>query len=168
MLIERIKEQIMRWEGVTSGVHKFGGIEFRIGNREMGHVHGDKLADLPFPLQIRNKLIESVKDDQALIMNIKDKGLIILTGCGHAGIVNTINYAKEVTGIKKIYSVIGGFHLSGQGYEESIPLTIAELKKQDPQYIIPCHCTGWKAANEIINTMPEKFIQTSVGSIFYF
>ena len=47
MLIERIKEQIMRWEGVTSGVHKFGGIEFRIGNREMGHVHGDKLADLP-------------------------------------------------------------------------------------------------------------------------
>jgi len=130
MLIERIKEQIMRWEGVTSGVHKFGGIEFRIGNREMGHVHGDKLADLPFPLQIRNKVIESVKDDQALIMNIKDKGLIILTGCGHAGIVNTINYAKEVTGIKKIYSVIGGFHLSGQGYEESIPLTIAELKSK--------------------------------------
>lgn len=59
MLIEKIKEQIMRWEAVTSGVHKFGGIEFRIGNREMGHVHGDKLADLPFPLQIRNKLIES-------------------------------------------------------------------------------------------------------------
>jgi hypothetical protein len=49
----------MRREGVTSGVHKFGGIEFRIGNREMGHVHGDTLADLPFPMQIRNKLIES-------------------------------------------------------------------------------------------------------------
>jgi hypothetical protein len=47
ILIEKIKEQIMRWEGVTSGVHKFGGIEFRIGNRDMGHVHGDKLADLP-------------------------------------------------------------------------------------------------------------------------
>jgi len=59
MLIEKIKEQIMKWEGVTSGVHRFGGIEFRIGNREMGHVHGDKLADLPFPMQIRNKLIES-------------------------------------------------------------------------------------------------------------
>jgi 7,8-dihydropterin-6-yl-methyl-4-(beta-D-ribofuranosyl)aminobenzene 5'-phosphate synthase len=128
-----------------------------------------------FPLQYKEEKNEFdlipdplVKDDQALIMNIKDKGLIILTACGHAGIVNTINYAKEVTGIKKIYSVIGGFHLSGQEYEESIPLTIAELKKQDPQYIIPCHCTGWKAANEIINTMPKKFIQTSVGSIFYF
>jgi 7,8-dihydropterin-6-yl-methyl-4-(beta-D-ribofuranosyl)aminobenzene 5'-phosphate synthase len=101
-------------------------------------------------------------------MNIKGKGLIILTGCGHAGIVNTINYAKEVTGIKKIHSVIGGFRLSGQGYEESIQLTIVELKKLDPQYIIPCHCAGWKAANEMVNTMPEKFIQTSVGSIFAF
>jgi Luciferase len=59
MLIEKIKEQIMKCEGVTSGVHRFGGIEFRIGNREMGHVHGDKLADLPFPMNIRNKLIES-------------------------------------------------------------------------------------------------------------
>jgi 7,8-dihydropterin-6-yl-methyl-4-(beta-D-ribofuranosyl)aminobenzene 5'-phosphate synthase len=128
-----------------------------------------------FPLQYKEEKNEFdlirdplVKDDQALIMNVKGKGLIILSGCGHAGIINTINYAKEITGIKKIYSVIGGFHLSGEGYEESISLTIAELKRQDPQYIIPCHCTGWKAANEIIMTMPEKFIQISVGSIFCF
>lgn len=109
-----------------------------------------------------------VKDDQALVMNIKDRGLLILTGCGHAGIINTIKYAKKVTGVRKIYSVLGGFHLSGQGYEESIPLTIAELKRVDPRYIVPCHCTGWKAAYEILNIMPEKFIQPSVGSIFCF
>ncbi len=109
-----------------------------------------------------------VSDDQALIMNVKNKGLIILTGCGHAGIVNTIKFAKKVTGIKKIYCVIGGFHLSGQDYEDSIPLTIAELTRVDPQYIVPCHCTGWKATNKIIDTMPEKFIQSSVGSTFYF
>jgi metal-dependent hydrolase (beta-lactamase superfamily II) len=52
--------------------------------------------------------------------------------------------------------------------EESIPLTIAELKREDPRYIVPCHCTGWKGAYEIVNTMPEKFIQPSVGSIFCF
>ena len=128
-----------------------------------------------FPLQYKEEKNEFdlipdplVKDDQALIMNVKGKGLIILSGCGHAGIINTINYAKEITGIKKIYSVIGGFHLSGEGYEELISFTIAELKRQDPQYIIPCHYTGWKAANEIIMTMPEKFIQTIVGSIFCF
>jgi 7,8-dihydropterin-6-yl-methyl-4-(beta-D-ribofuranosyl)aminobenzene 5'-phosphate synthase len=127
-----------------------------------------------FPLQykVKNKfeLVPDplVKDDQALVMNIKDKGLLILTGCGHAGIINTIKYAKKVTGVRKIYSVLGGFHLSGQGYEESIPLTIAELKREDPRYIVPCHCPGWKAAYEIVNTMPEKFIQPSLGSIFCF
>ncbi|MGB8026439.1 MAG: MBL fold metallo-hydrolase, partial [Nitrososphaeraceae archaeon] len=87
-----------------------------------------------FPLQYKEQDNEInlvpdplVSDDQALIMNVKNKGLIILTGCGHAGIVNTIKFAKKVTGIKKIYCVIGGFHLSGQDYEDSIPLTIAEL-----------------------------------------
>ena len=128
-----------------------------------------------FPLQYKEQDNEInlvpdplVSDDQALIMNVKNKGLIILTGCGHAGIVNTIKFAKKVTGIKKIYCVIGGFHLSGQDYEDSIPLTIAELTRVDPQYIVPCHCTGWKATNKIIDTMPEKFIQSSVGSTFYF
>ena len=128
-----------------------------------------------FPLQYKEQDNEInlvpdplVSDDQALIMNVKNKGLIILTGCGHAGIVNTINFAKKVTGIKKIYCVIGGFHLSGQDYEDSIPLTIAELTRVNPQYIVPCHCTGWKATNKIIDTMPEKFIQSSVGSTFYF
>jgi 7,8-dihydropterin-6-yl-methyl-4-(beta-D-ribofuranosyl)aminobenzene 5'-phosphate synthase len=128
-----------------------------------------------FPLQYKEQDNEInlvpdplVSDDQALIMNVKNKGLIILTGCGHAGIVNTIKFAKKVTGIKKIYCVIGGFHLSGQDYEDSIPLTIAELTRVDPQYIVPCHCTGWKATNKIIDMMPEKFIQSSVGSTFYF
>jgi 7,8-dihydropterin-6-yl-methyl-4-(beta-D-ribofuranosyl)aminobenzene 5'-phosphate synthase len=109
-----------------------------------------------------------VCDDQALIMNVRNKGLIILTGCGHAGIINTIKFAKKATGIEKIYCVIGGFHLSGADYEESIPLTMAELTKADPQYVVPCHCTGWKATNKIIDMMPEKFIPSSVGSRFYF
>jgi 7,8-dihydropterin-6-yl-methyl-4-(beta-D-ribofuranosyl)aminobenzene 5'-phosphate synthase len=128
-----------------------------------------------FPLQYKegkdeNDLIADpfVKDDQALVMLLKNKGLVILTGCGHAGIINTINYAKKVTGIKKVYAIIGGFHLTGEGYEEAIPLTINELLKINPEYIIPCHCTGWKACNEIIKSMPQKYIQTSVGSAFCF
>ena len=128
-----------------------------------------------FPLQYKegkdeNDLIADpfVKDDQALVMSLKNKGLVILTGCGHAGIINTINYAKKVTGIKKVYAIIGGFHLTGEGYEEAIPLTINELLKINPEYIIPCHCTGWKACNEIIKSMPQKYIQTSVGSAFCF
>ena len=131
-----------------------------------------------FPLQYKeggdegnsNLLIPDplVKDDQALVMNLKNKGLVILSGCGHAGIINTIKYAIKVTGIERIFAVIGGFHLTGEGYEQAIPLTIKELKRVDPKYIIPCHCTGWKASNEIIKEMPYKYIQTSVGSSFIF
>jgi 7,8-dihydropterin-6-yl-methyl-4-(beta-D-ribofuranosyl)aminobenzene 5'-phosphate synthase len=128
-----------------------------------------------FPLQYKEGKYESdlipdplVKDDQAIVMNVKGKGLVILTGCGHAGIINTINFAKEATGIEKIYALVGGFHLTGEGYEGLIPLTVNELKNANLTYIVPCHCSGWKAANEIIKVMPEKYIQNSVGSTYYF
>lgn len=128
-----------------------------------------------FPLQYKEGRNDTdlipdplVKDDQALVMNLKNKGLVILSGCGHSGIINTIKYAIKVTGIRKIFAVIGGFHLTGKGYENIISLTINELNTIDPEYIIPCHCTGWKASNEIIKKMPQKYIQTSVGSTFIF
>jgi 7,8-dihydropterin-6-yl-methyl-4-(beta-D-ribofuranosyl)aminobenzene 5'-phosphate synthase len=110
-----------------------------------------------------------VNDDQALVANIKHKGLVIITGCGHAGIINTINYAKKLSGINKIYAVLGGFHLTGGDvFEEAIDPTVNELQKADLEYVIPCHCTGWKGINRIIDTMPEKFIQSSVGTTFNF
>ena len=59
LILEKIRKEILSWPGVTTGQHRFGGSEFRIGKREMGHIHGDKLADLPFPMQVRNQLIES-------------------------------------------------------------------------------------------------------------
>ncbi|HEY7572743.1 MAG TPA: MBL fold metallo-hydrolase [Nitrososphaeraceae archaeon] len=110
-----------------------------------------------------------VNDDQAIVVNIRNKGLVIISGCSHAGIINSINYAKELTGISRIYAIIGGFHLAGgKIYEEAIDPTISEIQKADPKWIVPCHCTGWKAVNRIINSMPEKFIQTSVGTVFEF
>jgi len=111
-----------------------------------------------------------VRDDQAIVVNVKDKGLVILTACGHSGIVNTINYAKKVTEIDKVYAVLGGFHLPADGgiFEEAIEPTLKELQKIDPDYIVPCHCTGWKAVNRIIETMPKKYLQSSVGTIFSF
>jgi 7,8-dihydropterin-6-yl-methyl-4-(beta-D-ribofuranosyl)aminobenzene 5'-phosphate synthase len=121
----------------------------------------DKKNLVPDPLII---------DDQAIVANVKNKGLVILTGCGHAGVINTINYAKKITGLDKIYAIIGGFHLPADGgiYEEAIDPTLKELQKVDPEYIIPCHCTGWKATNKIIDLMPKKFIQSGVGTVFTF
>jgi 7,8-dihydropterin-6-yl-methyl-4-(beta-D-ribofuranosyl)aminobenzene 5'-phosphate synthase len=111
-----------------------------------------------------------IKDDQALVANILDKGLVILTGCGHAGIINTVNYAKKITGIDRIHAVIGGFHLPADGgiYEAAIEPTLKEFEKSNPDHLVPCHCTGWKATNKIIEIMPEKFIQSSVGTTFHF
>jgi 7,8-dihydropterin-6-yl-methyl-4-(beta-D-ribofuranosyl)aminobenzene 5'-phosphate synthase len=111
-----------------------------------------------------------VKDDQAIVASIRDKGLVILTGCGHAGIINTINYAKKITGVDKVHAVMGGFHLPADGgiYEAAIEPTLYELQTADPTYIVPYHCTGWKATNKIIEFMPEKFIQSAVGTTFQF
>jgi 7,8-dihydropterin-6-yl-methyl-4-(beta-D-ribofuranosyl)aminobenzene 5'-phosphate synthase len=107
-----------------------------------------------------------IKDDQAIILNVKDKGLVIITGCGHAGIINTCNYAKELAGEDRIYCVIGGMHLSGGLFEPVISRTVEELEKLKPRYAVPCHCSGLKAVTEIARRMPDAFIQNSVGTSY--
>jgi 7,8-dihydropterin-6-yl-methyl-4-(beta-D-ribofuranosyl)aminobenzene 5'-phosphate synthase len=109
-----------------------------------------------------------IKDDQAIVLNIKDKGLVIITGCAHAGIINIIKYAKELSGEDRIYAVIGGMHLTGGVFEPLIPRTIDELEQLKPNFIIPCHCSGLKALTEIAKNMPNAFIQNSVGTKYIF
>lgn len=109
-----------------------------------------------------------IKDDQAIVLNAKDKGLVIITGCGHAGIINTLNYAKELTGEDRIYSVVGGMHLSGGLFEPIISRTAEELERLNPKFVVPCHCSGLKAVNEIARKMPQSFIQSSVGTTYIF
>ena len=109
-----------------------------------------------------------IKDDQAIILTVKDKGLVIITGCGHAGIINTLNYAKELTGEDRIYSVLGGMHLSGGIFEPIIPRTMEELQRLKPKFVVPCHCSGLKAMTEIAIKMPDAFIQNSVGTNYIF
>jgi 7,8-dihydropterin-6-yl-methyl-4-(beta-D-ribofuranosyl)aminobenzene 5'-phosphate synthase len=109
-----------------------------------------------------------IRDDQAIVLSIKDKGLVIVTGCGHAGVINTINYAKELTGEDRIYAVIGGMHLSGKLFEPIIGRTADELADLKPRFIAPCHCSGLKAVTEIAKQMPDAFIQNSVGTTYAF
>ena len=109
-----------------------------------------------------------IKDDQAIVLNIKDKGLVVITGCAHAGIINIIKYAKELSGEDRIYGVIGGMHLTGGVFEPLISRTIDELEQLKPRFIIPCHCSGLKAVTEIAKNMPNAFIQNSVGTSYIF
>ena len=107
-----------------------------------------------------------ILDDQALIMHVRDKGLVVLTGCGHAGIVNIVRYAQKLTGVDEIYAVIGGFHLSGPLFEPIIPAVCDALSELSPDVIVPAHCTGWRAVHALAAAFPDAFIQNSVGTWF--
>ena len=109
-----------------------------------------------------------ILDDRALVMNIKDKGLVIISGCAHAGIINTIKYAQQITGTTKVYSVMGGFHLAGKEFEKRIEPTLKELRKINPELIAPSHCTGWRALISIAQAFPNAFVSNSVGNIYQF
>lgn len=105
-----------------------------------------------------------VLDDQAVVINVRDKGLVVMTGCGHAGIINIIKYAQKLTGEDKIYAVLGGFHLNGPLFEPIISSVIEALKTFSPEVVMPGHCTGWRATHAIAAAFPSSFIQGSVGT----
>ena len=107
---------------------------------------------------------DPIEDDTSIVMNLKDKGLVIVSGCAHAGIVNTVRHAMAVTGIDKIHAVMGGFHLSGPFFEPIIDRTTQELQKLHPAYLIPTHCTGRKAIMAMEKQMPEQFILNMAGT----
>jgi len=107
---------------------------------------------------------DPIEDDSSVAMNLKDKGLVILSGCAHAGIVNTAQYAKQVTGVDKIHAVMGGFHLSGPFFEPIINRTTLELQNLNPDYVIPTHCTGRKAIMAMEKQMPDQFILNMSGT----
>ena len=106
-----------------------------------------------------------VLDDQAAIVNVRHKGLVVITGCGHAGIINILRYARKLTGTERVYAVLGGFHLGGP-FEAIIPHVCDSLAELDPQVIVPAHCTGWKAVHALAARFPDAFIQNSVGTRF--
>lgn len=103
-------------------------------------------------------------DDSAMVFNVRDKGLVVLSGCAHAGVVNTVTYARQVTGIESIMVIMGGFHLSGQDPEQVIRPTVEALKALNPTFIIPTHCTGRQAVGLIEKAMPDRFILNMAGT----
>ena len=107
-----------------------------------------------------------VLDDQGLIINVRGKGLIVLTGCGHAGIVNICRYARRLTGDQPLYAAMGGFHLNGPFFEPLIPRVLDDLHAMNPQVLVPAHCTGWRAQHAMSRRFGEAFIPNTVGSRF--
>ncbi|RLC30707.1 MAG: MBL fold metallo-hydrolase [Deltaproteobacteria bacterium] len=110
------------------------------------------------------ELWDDLVDDTSIVANVKGKGLVVVSGCAHAGIINTLRHAKDVSGMDKVFVVMGGFHLGGPAMMPVIEPTIQGLKEMDPAYIIPTHCTGRYAIMRIENEMPDRFILNMVGT----
>ncbi|MFH2011654.1 MAG: MBL fold metallo-hydrolase [Pseudomonadota bacterium] len=109
-----------------------------------------------------------IMDDQGLVMNIKGKGLVVMTGCAHSGVINTIRHTQKITGIDKVYAVMGGFHLTGPQFMPLTEKTIQGLEKIDPSVIVPMHCTCREATNWIARRFSRQFKLNSVGTTFCF
>jgi len=132
----------------------------RTNNFETGFPFHEALRDStwqPDPL---------ILDDQALIINVFGKGLVVLTGCGHAGIINIVSYARRLTSIDTVYAIIGGFHLTGPLFEPRIDATCQALQALAPEIIVPAHCTGWRATHALAARLPDAFLQNSVGTAY--
>lgn len=115
-----------------------------------------------------NWITDPFRDDQGLVIKLKGKGLVVISGCAHAGIINTVEHAKKITGTDKVHAVLGGFHLTGRIFDPVIQPTIDEMKRIKPDYVVPMHCTGWKAINRFVEAMPEQFLLNTVGTTYVF
>jgi 7,8-dihydropterin-6-yl-methyl-4-(beta-D-ribofuranosyl)aminobenzene 5'-phosphate synthase len=89
---------------------------------------------------------------------------VVIAGCSHAGIINTILHAQNLTGTERVHTILGGFHLSGPHFEQIIEQTIGEFKRINPEVLVPMHCTGWKAIQRMSQEFPDAFVLNSVGS----
>jgi 7,8-dihydropterin-6-yl-methyl-4-(beta-D-ribofuranosyl)aminobenzene 5'-phosphate synthase len=107
-----------------------------------------------------------VQDDQALVVHVRDRGLVVLTGCGHAGAVNIVRHAQRLTGVDRLYALLGGLHLSGKAFEVVIPPTLAALTELAPAMVVPAHCTGWRAQHALAVALPDAWLPGSSGSTY--
>jgi 7,8-dihydropterin-6-yl-methyl-4-(beta-D-ribofuranosyl)aminobenzene 5'-phosphate synthase len=124
----------------------------------------------PHPITLRQVKdgkfnVDKTVDDSALIINLKGKGLVVITGCAHAGVINTILRAQELTGVQEVYAIIGGFHLGFvESPDENIPKTIEALKQFNPTIVCPMHCSGFKLTAAMSREMPQQFVISNAGT----
>ncbi len=104
---------------------------------------------------------DNFRDELSLYINVEGKGLVVLTGCCHCGVYNTVEHAKKVTGINKIYAIIGGLHHIWSDFN-TINQVLTYIKSQEPQIICPMHCSGLNFLMAARTQMPD---QTPIGVV---
>ncbi len=98
---------------------------------------------------------------------MQGRGLVVISSCGHVGLINTIKAAMAVSGVSKLHAVLGGFHL-GPAPLDYVEYTVAELKSLSPDVVVPMHCSGGKFIAVMQREMPDRLVTTNIGSRFTF
>ena len=117
--------------------------------------------------QAAGAIPDQFRHEIATAYNLKGRGLVVLTSCSHRGVVNIIKRAQEVSGIRKVHAVLGGFHLAPFP-DDYIGNVAASLKELDPDYVVPMHCSGeafWDKGRQV---MPGKLLRSFTGTQFVF
>lgn len=107
-----------------------------------------------------------VIDDQALVVHLRGQGLIVVTGCGHAGAMNIVHHARRLTAVPRLHALIGGLHLNGPAFEPIIGPTVSHLLQLAPHLLVPGHCTGWRAQQAMATALAEAWVPGSSGSSY--
>jgi 7,8-dihydropterin-6-yl-methyl-4-(beta-D-ribofuranosyl)aminobenzene 5'-phosphate synthase len=106
-------------------------------------------------------------DEHATCYVVRGRGLVIISSCGHVGLINTIKAAMAVSGVGKLHAVLGGFHL-GPAPQDYVDHTVAELERLSPDVVIPMHCSGTKFVAAMHRQMPDRLVTANIGSRFTF
>ena len=120
------------------------------------------------PAELAGKIVpDEHLHEHATCFNLRGKGLIVISSCGHVGIVNTVRQAQRVSGVEKVHAIAGGFHL-GPAQPDYLRQIVSEVKKLEPDVVIPMHCSGLNFYLEARAQMPDSVILTSTGSRLIF
>ena len=112
-------------------------------------------------------IVDNHPEEHAICYLVRGRGLVVISACGHIGIINTVKTALAVTGVDKLHAVVGGFHLAASG-SEYINHTIDTFEELNPDVVLPMHCTGPAFIEAMRNRMPEKIIGANLGSQYTF
>jgi 7,8-dihydropterin-6-yl-methyl-4-(beta-D-ribofuranosyl)aminobenzene 5'-phosphate synthase len=123
------------------------------------HFTAEELAGKPQPDQHWH--------EHATCFRLGDRGLVVISSCGHAGIINTLKRAQQVSGVEKIYALVGGFHLA-PAPDDYLHQVMTELKQFELEHVMPMHCSGQNFINLAAKEMPEKLVICGTGSSFTF
>jgi 7,8-dihydropterin-6-yl-methyl-4-(beta-D-ribofuranosyl)aminobenzene 5'-phosphate synthase len=162
---------VIQGHAFTTGKIKRSSIERVLPNTFVDYAMKDGLACAYghyTAAELQGKIVpDEHVHEHATCFNIRGKGLVVISSCGHVGIVNSVRQAQEVSGIQKVHAIVGGFHL-GPAPADYLKQVVAEIKKLEPDVLIPMHCSGLNFLLEARAQMPANVIATSTGSRLIF